>query len=204
LADESTPDSLPISAKVEPLGLPHADTKPLISADPENDEWLAQLKASAPPPIKLHDDEPPPGGRQAIHWRSLSDAILFTLIIAGPTMLWEEMWRGKPMIDQPGDLWVVPAIIVTATYFVGGAIAGRHRRLPQGAIVQGVALAIPTAVVLIVEDLARRLVLNKGLPLTVVGLWALSLVAATAIAVLGSLYGRWLIRRRHRNRVRPT
>ena len=65
----------------------------------------------------------PPGGHQAIHYRSLSDALLFTLVISGPVMLWESLWRGQPMIDQPGHLWVVPAVIVTATFFVGGAIA---------------------------------------------------------------------------------
>jgi hypothetical protein len=133
---------------------------------------------------------------QVIHWHSLSDAILFTLVIAGPTMLWEEVWRGQPMIDQQSNLWMVPAVIVTATYFAGGAIAGRHRRRPWGAMVQGMALAIPTSVILVIVDLARRLVLGKGLPLGVVGLWLAAIAGTVVIAVLGALFGRWLYRMR--------
>src|SRR6202035_5089283 len=69
------PDSI-----VEPLRQ-HASDEEVVESQPESQRI-------------------PPGGSQLIHWRSLSDAILFTLIIAGPTMLWAEMWRGKPMIDQ--------------------------------------------------------------------------------------------------------
>jgi hypothetical protein len=139
-----------------------------------------------------------PGGRQAIHWHSLSDAILVTLIIAGPTMLWEEWWRGQPMIDQKGNLWMVPAVIVTATYFLGGAIAGRHRRRPLGALVQGIALAVPTSLLLVIADVGRRLVAKKGFPIGVAGLWLAAIAGTTVIAVLGALFGRWLYRMRQR------
>jgi hypothetical protein len=131
-------------------------------------------------------------GHQIIHWHSLGDAILFTLLIAGPTMLWEEVWRGQPMIDQKGHLWMVPTVIVTATYFVGGAIAGRHRRRPFGALVQGVALAVPTSLVLVIADLARRLVLRKDIPVGVAGLWLAAIGGTIVIAVLGAWFGRWL------------
>ena len=137
------------------------------------------------------NDRVPPGGSQVIHWRSLSDAMLFTLIIAGPTMLWEEMWRGKPMIDQSGDLWVVPAVIVGLAYFLGGAIAGRHRRRRTGAIVQGFALAIPTSLVLIIADIGRRIVLRNGLSLKVGGLWLGTIAATIVVASIGALFGRW-------------
>jgi hypothetical protein len=146
----------------------------------------------------------PPGSHRAIHYRSLSDAMLFTLIISGPVMLWESMWRGQPMIDQPGHLWVVPAVIVTATFFVGGAIAGRHRRRVVGAITQGAALAIPVSVLLIIADIGRRLDLNKGLPLPVAELWLYALVGTVVIASLGALFGRRLyLREKKRKRSSP-
>lgn len=146
----------------------------------------------------------PPGGRHAIHYRSLSDAILFTLTISGPMMLWESMWRGQPMIDQPGDLWIVPAVIVTAAFFVGGAIAGRHRRRSTGAIAQGIALAIPVSFLLIIADIGRRLYLNKGLPLPVAELWLYALVGTVVVASLGALFGRRLyLRKKKRKRNSP-
>lgn len=130
-----------------------------------------------------------------IHWRSLSDAILFTLVIAGPALLWEEIWHGQPMIDQKGYLWVVPTIIVVATYFLGGAIAGRHRHRSVGALIQGIALAIPASLVLVIADLARRLILSKGIPIVIVGLWLAAIAGTVVIAVLGALFGRWLYAR---------
>lgn len=146
----------------------------------------------------------PPGRRHAIHYRSLSDAILFTLTISGPMMLWESMWRGQPMIDQPGDLWIVPAVIVTAAFFVGGAIAGRHRRRSTGAIAQGIALAVPVSFLLIIADIGRRLYLNKGLPLPVAELWLYALVGTVVVASLGALFGRRLyLRKKKRKRNSP-
>ena len=137
-----------------------------------------------------------------MHWRSLSDAILFTLIVVGPTMLWEEMWRGKPMIDQSGDLWVAPAVIAGLAYFIGGSIAGRHRRRRYGAVIQGVALAVPTSIVLIIADIGRRIVLSMGLSFAVVGLWLAAIVATIVVASLGALFGRWAyIRSRRRKAI---
>jgi multisubunit Na+/H+ antiporter MnhB subunit len=115
-------------------------------------------------------------------------------------MLWEEMWRGKPMIDQSGDLWLAPAAIAAAAYFIGGAIAGRHRRRPTGALIQGVALAVPTSIVLIIADFGRRLVLSKGLPLPVVGLWIAAIAATIVIASVGALFGRWAYVRSRKRR----
>ena len=145
-------------------------------------------------------DRLPPGGSQLVHWRSLSDAILFTLIVVGPTMLWEEMWRGQPMIDQRGDLWVAPAVIAGLAYFIGGSIAGRHRRRRSGAVIQGIALAVPTSIVLIIADIGRRIVLSKGLSLTVVGLWFGAIISTILIATLGALFGRWAYLRSRKRR----
>jgi hypothetical protein len=178
-----------------------------MSPERSNSAYLAESSQNADIDPSMADDDEgtvselrPPGRRQVIHYRSLSDAVLFTLIIAGPTMLWEEMWRAKPMIDQTGDLWIAPAVIVGVTYFLGGSIAGRHRRRPMGAVVQGLALAIPTSLVLIFADLGRRLVLKKGLPLSVLGLWLLAIIATVVIASVGALFGRWLYRARRKRR----
>jgi hypothetical protein len=135
-------------------------------------------------------DSSPPGAGQALHYRSLSDAYLFTLVISVPTLLWAELWRGQPMIDQPGHLWVVPMVITVAAFFIGGVIAGRHRRRRTGALVQAVALAVPVSLLLIVADVGRRLDLHRGFTLSVAGLWLYALVGTLAISSLGALYGR--------------
>jgi hypothetical protein len=143
------------------------------------------------------------GDRQRFQFRPLSDALLFTFVIAGPTSLWESLWRGRPMIDQPGNLWIVPTVIVVVTFLVGGGIAGRLRQRPEGAVVQALALAVPVAVVLILADLARRLIINIPLFVPVIELWIDALVSAIVLATVGALTGRWLHRRRQR-RTSPT
>jgi hypothetical protein len=143
-----------------------------------------------------------PGVRQRIQFRPLSNALVFTFVIAGPTSLWESLWRGRPMIDQPGNLWIVPTVIVVLTFLVGGGIAGRLRQRPMGAVVQALALAVPVAVALILADLARRLIINIPLFIPVIELWIDALVSAIVLATVGALTGRWL-HRRHRRRTSP-
>ena len=48
--------------------------------------------------------------------------VIVTLALAAPTLVLEENWHGKPMIDQPGHLWIVPTIVVAAAFALGGAI----------------------------------------------------------------------------------
>jgi hypothetical protein len=147
-------------------------------------------------------DGSPPGGHQALHYRSLSDAYLFTLVISVPVLLWAEMWRGQPMIDQPGHLWLVPTVITVGVFFVGGAIAGRHRRRRTGALIQATALAVPVSLLLIIADIGRRLDLHRGFTLPVAGLWLYALVGTVVISSLGALYGRrkYLKKRARRKR----
>jgi uncharacterized membrane protein YoaK (UPF0700 family) len=94
------------------------------------------------------------------------------------------------MIDQPGDLWLVPAVITVAAFFIGGAIAGRHRRRRTGALIQGVALAVPVSLLLIIADIGRRLDLHRPFTLPVAGLWLYALLGTVVISSLGALYGR--------------
>lgn len=105
------------------------------------------------------------------------------------------------MIDQPGNLWIVPTVIVILTLLVGGAIAGRHCQRPMGAVIQGLALAVPVATVLILIDVARRLIVHIRMFTPVIELWIDAFVGAIIITILGALTGRWLYLRRRRTDV---
>jgi hypothetical protein len=124
------------------------------------------------------------------HWRSLSDGFLVSLVVVGPTFLVEELWRGKPLIDQGGIWWVIPGAIMAVGFFVGGVIAGRHRQHRKGAFNQGVLVAALTLSLLLVADVIRRLVLVNGLNLGVLKLWLASIAAALLVGGLGGLTGR--------------
>ena len=138
------------------------------------------------------------------HWQSLSDGFLVSLIITGPTFLFAELWRGKPMIDQGGFLWLVPGLILAIGFFVGSTIAGRHRQNPRGAFNQGLLVAALTFVLLFIADLVRRFVLGQGMELTVLGYWAAAAVATLLVGGLGGVYGRHRtikgLKRRQNNR----
>jgi hypothetical protein len=140
-----------------------------------------------------------PEDRRRVQFRALSDALLFTFLIAGPASMWESLWRGRPMIDQPGSLWIAPTVIVIATFLVGGAIAGRLCPRPMGAVFHGLALAMPVAVVLILVDVARRLIIHDPLYVPVIDLWIDAVVAAIILAATGALIGRGIHRRRRRS-----
>ena len=142
----------------------------------------------------------PPGKRTTIHWHSLGNGIAFTLLVAGPTMVSEELWRGRPMIDHQGAMWLVPTVIVMIMYFLGGATAGRRRRRPRGAVIQGVALAVSASSILVIVDIVRRVMLGNDQSIAVAELWLAALGGTIVSAVLGALFGRWLhIRKRERS-----
>src|SRR5580658_5631767 len=87
------------------------------------------------------------------HWRSLSDGHLVTLVIVGPAFLFEELWRGSPLIDQSGMTWLYPAIVMAIGFFVGGTVAGRHRRTTNGAFNQGALVAAITMALIFAADI---------------------------------------------------
>lgn len=162
-----------------------------MTASPSSpDRLLAGPIAVPGGQVGRNGDSSAPGAGQMLHYRALSDAFLFTLVVSVPALLWEELWRGQPMIDQPGHLWLVPAVITVAAFFVGGYIAGRHRRRRRGALIQAVALAVPVSLLLIVADIGRRLDLHRGFTLPVAGLWLYALIGTVVISSLGALYGR--------------
>jgi hypothetical protein len=112
-----------------------------------------------------------------------------TLVVAIPTMIWAEAWQGRPIIDQTGDLWVIPTVIVSVAYFVGGAIAGRHRRRPSGAVAQGVALAVTTSLIMVIADLVRRIMVGTHQSAAVADLWLLAIGGTVEIAAMGAIFG---------------
>jgi hypothetical protein len=132
----------------------------------------------------------PKSWRQFKHWQSLSDGFLVCLVIVGPTSLFSELWRGKPVIDRGPSLWLFPAAVMALGFFIGGIIAGRHRRSPKGALTQGFLVAALVIALIFLADLIRRLVLGEGLGWGVFGYWVAALAAALLVAGLGGLVGR--------------
>lgn len=135
-------------------------------------------------------ETPTPAPRGFRHWQSLSDGFLLSLVVVGPAFLFEELWRGKPMIDQGGMLWLIPALIMTAGFFAGGRVAGRNRSTQSGAFTQGLLVAGLTLGMIFVADMIRRLILTQALSWTVIALWVSSALGALLVAGLGGINGR--------------
>jgi hypothetical protein len=134
------------------------------------------------------------------HWQSLSDGFLVSLAVVAPTFLFEELWRGRPMIDQAGVLWLLPASLMAIGFFAGGRVAGRNRRNRVGAFNQGLLVSGLTLVMIFMADMIRRVVLSQGLSWGVMLLWAGSAAGALLVGGLGGINGRRgtrLARKRH-------
>ncbi len=140
------------------------------------------------------------------HWRSLSDGFLACLVVVGPTFLFAELWRGRPLVDRGFTLWFPPAVVMALGFFFGGRVAGRHRRAPRGAIAQGLVVASLVLALIFIADVIRRLVLGQTLDSEVIALWAGAGAAALVVAAIGGLFGRWrtlqAIKRRELRRFR--
>ena len=137
-----------------------------------------------------------PEKAQYRHWRSLSDGFTVSLVIVGPAFLFEELWRGRPLIDQPGKLWIVPGIVMAIGFFTGGGIAGRHRRNAGGAFNQGLLVAGLTLALIFMADIIRRVILHAPLDLKIIGVWCACAAGGLLVSGLGALSAR----RRHRQR----
>jgi hypothetical protein len=134
---------------------------------------------------------------QSRHRGSLGDGFLVTLIIVGPAFLFGELWHGKPIIDQSGYLWVLPASVMAVGFYIGGSIAGHHCQKVERAFLQGLVVALLTSALIFLVDMIRRLVQGQAITISVIGLW----IAAAAIAILVAGIGghqRWQ-RARKRN-----
>jgi hypothetical protein len=126
-----------------------------------------------------------PGPPALLHWRSLGDGLLVGFLIAGPTLYASFVLR-----DQRERVWMPILVIAAVGLLVGGAIAGRHRRTPRGALTQGVVVGFVTATVIVIADIIRHAALGRGISSHTVGLWLGVEVGAVLIAGLGGLIGR--------------
>ena len=61
--------------------------------------------------------------------RALVPSVALILVIAVPTMVVEEDWHGRPMIEQGNLLWLVPAAFVVLAFFLGGRLMGKRTEL---------------------------------------------------------------------------
>lgn len=133
------------------------------------------------------------------HWRSLSDGFMISLLIVGPSFLFEELWRGKPLIDQPGNFWIVPGVIMAIGFFVGGGVGGRHRRQAGGAFTQGMLIAALTLALIFMADMIRRGILHAPFTITIIGVWIACAAGALLVSGVGGVAAR---HRRRKQRYR--
>ena len=140
-----------------------------------------------------------PGGSarrpSRLHWRSLSDGLLVALLVCGPSLLATEGLR-----HRVGRTWLIPAVIGVVGMAVAGAVAGRHRRRPTGALLQGLAVGLPVSVLLVLADVLYRLISNNPISGRTAAAWVGALVGAVVVACLGALVGRAVYLRRWRQR----
>ena len=125
------------------------------------------------------------------HWQSLSDGFLVCLLVVAPSFLFEELWRGQPMIDQGGAWWLLPAIIMAVGFFVGGRVAGRNRSTRTGAFRQGLLVAALTLVMIFLADLIRRGIVGKEIvKAEVIAIWLACAFGALVVGGVGGVSGR--------------
>jgi hypothetical protein len=114
------------------------------------------------------------------------------LAIAVPVLVIEENWHGRPMIDDPSDLWLLPAALVCGAFLCGGAMAAFRR--PDIAVRCAVVSATIALAVLMLADLFRRtFVVHQGAPQrAVLALWGIGAITALLFSAVGALLGRRL------------
>jgi hypothetical protein len=126
-------------------------------------------------------------------WADIVGSALLVLAISVPTMMIEESWHGRPMIDQPTHLWVLAGCIVAAAFFGGGAFVAFRR--PSAPTRYAAATGLVAVAGLLIGGLYRRLwLVHENVSVTVQHLWLLGVIAAIAMSLAGSLVGRQLTR----------
>ncbi len=116
-------------------------------------------------------------------------AFLIGFAIVCPTFFIEEFWHGRPLIDQGGHRWVLPAIVMGLGFFVGGLIVGRRRRDVWNAFGHGLLVAAVIVGVTFIADLIRRDALGQVLTSSVEYLWFGAAALAIAVGGLGGVVG---------------
>ncbi len=133
-----------------------------------------------------------------LRWRSLSDGILVSFLVAGPSLLAAFILR-----DQRQKAWVALLGLAALGYLLGGAVAGRHRRAARGAVAQGVVCGLLTTTVIVIADVIRTAVLRHGISTHTLELWAGVEVGAMVVAAVGALIGRRLFIRSRVRKLSP-
>lgn len=131
------------------------------------------------------------GGQRSrrLHWGDIVVPVLVELAVSVPTLLIEETWHGRPMIDERSGLWLVPACIVGAAFLTGGAIAGYRRRSTAAAVRATLAAALAVAALLLADLIRRFWLVHESLPGGVERLWYLGVAAALVLSAAGSQIG---------------
>jgi hypothetical protein len=185
----------------------HIGTDADVSAGDHGD----QLTATAPPlaavvggvePVNrelVHARPASPGAQARLHWRSLSDGVLFSYLTAAPTLFAAFILR-----DQRERVWVVLLPIAGAGFLIGGAVAGRHRRLARGARVQGEICGLLTVTVVVAANAIRTAVLGNGISPRTLALWVSVEVISVFVAAVGGRFGRRLYLRGRRRKAMLT
>jgi len=110
-----------------------------------------------------------------------------TLVVAIPAMVIAEDWNGRPMIDEGGAWWLIPAAFALLGFFAGGVVAARGRRNTARALAAGLVVGVAATVVLVAADGMRRVLVNPTLSAGVVYLWLEAAAAAIGVTMLGAL-----------------
>jgi len=125
-------------------------------------------------------------------WSGPLAGAVTTLVVAIPAMVIAEDWHGRPMIDEGGAWWVLPAGVALLGFFAGGVVAARGRRSTARALAAGLVVGLVVTVVLVAADGLRRVMMNPTLSAGVVYLWLEAAAAATGVTLLGALCGALL------------
>lgn len=112
--------------------------------------------------------------------------LVVTLVLAVPPLVIEEDWHGRPMIEQPGHLWVVPALIAAIGLILGGAVSARRSIDLGRAVLVGALIGAVASVVLILADVVRRAARHQTVPAPVLRLWVEATLVSVLLAALGA------------------
>jgi hypothetical protein len=120
-------------------------------------------------------------------WPKILFGVILTLAVAAPTLIIEENWHGKPMIDQPGQLWVIPTLVVAIAFAAGGAIGARRITELWESLFHGLMVGTAASVVLLAADV-RRATVHRPLSEGVTRLWVESALLSIVLASLGGAF----------------
>lgn len=118
-------------------------------------------------------------------WAGSLKGAALALTVAVPTMLVEESWHGRPMIDQDGNLWVLALLVVVTAFVAGGAVAARRR--PSRCLHQGAVAGVLAVGALLAAAAGRRLVVTgTGIQPPILAIWSLAAVFSVTLSLIGA------------------